>query len=344
MTEAQPNRQQELEELLSERKKFEAWLAQLEARRESAASHVFERVHSDYAKRLDDVRKKLAAEADAIAALIEELAARLATEQEKVTLKTDERAEAELRALVGEYSEKEWNSTRAKLDAAIADRRAKFDATERELAELKDLLLNVHGAPAPRPSVMQAAAVAVEDDLEEATRADAAAGGAVTTDAAATDARTGASATAGEVVEVTEVEADADVSAATLDGAQALSATDVGAVDEAAPQSPGFDELAFLRSVAGTPSSPLGTSPVTAKGPRPAGKSADRAKRPIQEPPSRPSASTATVPPPAEPSPLGAPTPRTSQAIRSLKCQECGTLNFPTEWYCERCGGELAAF
>ena len=43
-------------------------------------------------------------------------------------------------------------------------------------------------------------------------------------------------------------------------------------------------------------------------------------------------------------SPLGAPTPRTSQAIRSLKCGECGTLNFPTEWYCERCGGELAAF
>jgi len=37
-------------------------------------------------------------------------------------------------------------------------------------------------------------------------------------------------------------------------------------------------------------------------------------------------------------------TPRTSEAVKSLKCQECGTLNFPTEWYCERCGGELAAF
>ena len=28
---------------------------------------------------------------------------------------------------------------------------------------------------------------------------------------------------------------------------------------------------------------------------------------------------------------------------KSLKCHECGTMNFPTEWYCERCGGELAA-
>ena len=28
---------------------------------------------------------------------------------------------------------------------------------------------------------------------------------------------------------------------------------------------------------------------------------------------------------------------------KTLKCQECGAMNFPTEWYCERCGGELAA-
>ncbi len=28
---------------------------------------------------------------------------------------------------------------------------------------------------------------------------------------------------------------------------------------------------------------------------------------------------------------------------KSLKCHDCGTMNFSTEWYCERCGGELAA-
>jgi hypothetical protein len=28
---------------------------------------------------------------------------------------------------------------------------------------------------------------------------------------------------------------------------------------------------------------------------------------------------------------------------KSLRCGECGTMNLPTEWYCERCGGELAA-
>lgn len=28
---------------------------------------------------------------------------------------------------------------------------------------------------------------------------------------------------------------------------------------------------------------------------------------------------------------------------KTLKCGECGVMNFPTEWYCERCGAELAA-
>ena len=30
-------------------------------------------------------------------------------------------------------------------------------------------------------------------------------------------------------------------------------------------------------------------------------------------------------------------------AAKTLKCGECGTMNLPTEWYCERCGAELAA-
>ena len=32
-----------------------------------------------------------------------------------------------------------------------------------------------------------------------------------------------------------------------------------------------------------------------------------------------------------------------SGSVKTLKCGECGTLNRPTEWYCERCGAELAA-
>lgn len=34
--------------------------------------------------------------------------------------------------------------------------------------------------------------------------------------------------------------------------------------------------------------------------------------------------------------------PAKPDASKTLKCPECGTPNYPTEWYCERCGGELA--
>ena len=37
---------------------------------------------------------------------------------------------------------------------------------------------------------------------------------------------------------------------------------------------------------------------------------------------------------------LEAPLPK---ADKTLKCGECSAMNFPTEWYCENCGAELAA-
>ncbi|MBA3656838.1 MAG: hypothetical protein H0W69_05745 [Gemmatimonadaceae bacterium] len=30
------------------------------------------------------------------------------------------------------------------------------------------------------------------------------------------------------------------------------------------------------------------------------------------------------------------------ESEKTLKCQECGSSNYPTEWYCEKCGSELA--
>ena len=38
-----------------------------------------------------------------------------------------------------------------------------------------------------------------------------------------------------------------------------------------------------------------------------------------------------------------APEPAAAGQEKTLRCQDCGALNYPTEWYCERCGGELAA-
>jgi hypothetical protein len=75
------------------------------------------------------------------------------------------------------------------------------------------------------------------------------------------------------------------------------------------------DELAFLQSVTGDV--------------------------PAQQPPAPP------APPAAPPEPIAPaqepPRADTTTSGKTLRCGECGTLNRPTEWYCERCGAELAA-
>jgi hypothetical protein len=57
------------------------------------------------------------------------------------------------------------------------------------------------------------------------------------------------------------------------------------------------------------------------------------------------SSSTATSAPPRAPE-VAATQPASGKAAaavaKTLKCGDCGTLNRPTEWYCERCGAELA--
>jgi hypothetical protein len=84
------------------------------------------------------------------------------------------------------------------------------------------------------------------------------------------------------------------------------------------PEPPG-DELAFLKSVSEEPSRPP--------------------RRPSN--PGMPAQTATAAPRPAE---TAAPAPAkvASGVAKTLKCGECGTLNRPTEWYCERCGAELA--
>jgi len=81
------------------------------------------------------------------------------------------------------------------------------------------------------------------------------------------------------------------------------------------------DEMAFLKSVADEERKPAARRPSN-PGPTQTAPSAQRA------------VDTA-------PAPSGAKTGAPGVA-KTLKCGECGTLNRPTEWYCERCGAELA--
>ena len=53
-----------VESLMAERRKYEQWLAALEARRSTTPERVFNRVHADYHDRLDAVLEQLKAKTE----------------------------------------------------------------------------------------------------------------------------------------------------------------------------------------------------------------------------------------------------------------------------------------
>jgi hypothetical protein len=84
------------------------------------------------------------------------------------------------------------------------------------------------------------------------------------------------------------------------------------------------DELAFLKSVADDELKPASRKSNPGSGSQQTQTHAG--SRAVDAPPA-----------PSESRKSGAP-----GVAKTLKCGECGTLNRPTEWYCERCGAELA--
>jgi hypothetical protein len=85
------------------------------------------------------------------------------------------------------------------------------------------------------------------------------------------------------------------------------------------------DEMAFLKSVSDDEPSRMARRPSNPGMPAVTTTVAPRE-------PSAPSAAAAS----------GGGAKPASGVAKTLKCGECGTLNRPTEWYCERCGAELA--
>jgi hypothetical protein len=334
---------QDIEALLAERRKYEQWIAQLEGRRATTPDHVYRKVRADYDVRLGEAQGRLAAETDAVRALVDDLESRRAAQDAKIGARTDERSEAELRASVGEYSEKEWDKLRAKLDSAIGELAGERDATQKELDALRSLL---------------AEAAASASALEEAPPAPAIA---EAPPPPAVELPPVPVATAAQAASVAPAAPAAAPPVAPAAAPRPTSATPSPIAKEtpAAPR-PDFDELAFLKSVVGRttpPTSPSGVSTIAEPGSRASSVSTKRSSAAMR--PSTPDL-MATPDTPLEPSDdvkresgafqasnlttFGGKTPRSSEAIKSLKCGECGTLNYPTEWYCERCGGELAAF
>ncbi|MBI1809086.1 MAG: hypothetical protein HYR75_04250 [Gemmatimonadetes bacterium] len=337
-----------IQALLSERRKIERWLQGLESRRGDAPSHVVARVEADYRSKLAESQARLSSETGAVRALVSDLESALATQERAVTAKADERAESELRAAVGEFGAKAWDKLKATLDAAVAALEEERDATRRELETMRALLDDA----APGDAAGQRSATATE-------------AAAFTAPESAPPRAEAEEKLADAAESHAEPAADAMPPAETTSAAASSSAVPVAGTASHVPDAaPTVDELAFLRTVLGGSTPPdaqhatvgasSGARPVT----RPSGVRATSAGTSKADAPQ-------LFPTPDAPMPvnedmaresggfqrlsgqfgqLGDPTPRSSEAVKSLKCSECGTLNYPTEWYCERCGGELAAF
>src|SRR5687768_3370967 len=80
MTNPPTNTTSNVASLMAERARFESWLASLEARRDSTPAHIYQRVHGDYALRLQKVVDQLLSHMSEIEAVAEwhEMLARLA--------------------------------------------------------------------------------------------------------------------------------------------------------------------------------------------------------------------------------------------------------------------------
>ena len=135
--------------LMEERRQLELWLAALVARRAETPKHVFSRVHADYTARLESVIGRLTGQVEGLRAELTTLATRIATLDEQQHRARDERAEAELRAHVGEMSSDEWDDTARKADAAIAALARRHAEAEDALARTREFLANAERPATP---------------------------------------------------------------------------------------------------------------------------------------------------------------------------------------------------
>jgi type I site-specific restriction endonuclease len=277
MAEKEPVSLDALNGLLKERQRYEEWLAALEDKRANTSESVYQRVRGDYETRLRDVSSKLAERAGELRESIDSLTLRLDEVSRQELQQREARQEAELRAAVGEYTDKQWKEIGGAWDKELSRLSKEKTALDAQLNELNRIF-------ALSMKEKQAGAIAMGRAGSE----------------------DGASRTPISPV----IPRPAVPEPPTLNPPSRIE--QAAARPQAAPAQPAtrspFDQFPVLR-----PGGAPGTPPSTAA---------------VATPPSVPKSGSSQDP--------------RSEQHKTLKCPECGASNYPTEWYCERCGGELA--
>ena len=346
--------------LMEERRRYEGWITALEARRATTADHVFERVHLDYSARLEAVIVQLTSHADDLRREMDSLTSRLRALTAEHQRAVDERAEAELRAHVGELSAEDWERSGAASDVALAELVARRAEVEHELARTRELLDSTvrPQAPAGAGTTARASAQATAVPHNRASHPvpaleePAAVAAASAEFAPPVELPPPVLAAEQQLLDIEERPSRASQTLAVP--ADSGVASPVPVAPTAAPRrASGFDELAFLSSVVDTPTGAFDPAPTDE--PDEKSRRATFARRSQEE---------AIVRLADGDTPLGSPViekegeallgtasdgnsalrrDSSADGVKSLKCSECGAMNYPTEWYCERCGAELAS-
>ena len=333
MTEPAVNTEQ-VTALFEERQRYESWLSMLEGKRANTPTHIFERVHADYAARLARVVEQLASHRAALEALERTFMDRLTALDVDDAKNRDEALEAELRSTVGELSPDDHDEIRSRTQtalAAVADERSQVAS---ELAKLRAMLEASGGTPAAPPAAAAPASQPAESPRRPAPAAQPA--------------------VASRREDAQQLPFDRGMQTPARPAAAAAASTDVqpgsaaprrNSSPEVRPSGGPFDDLEFLKTMIEPRTSGEGVAVGSGAGTQGSGsRAAASGAIGSQTPPqvaSTTGASLPTVGRAVEENTL--PKEGGQDQVKTLKCQECGTLNYPTEWYCERCGAELAA-
>jgi hypothetical protein len=138
-------------QLMSERQKYEKWLRDLEAKKDSTPEKVFERVHQDYSERLEEVLDGLRQHTTALQDHARNLMVRLKELEIAEEELSDEQSENALRAQVGEISSSEWESSKRKADKVLAKFKEDQAQVADDLNQLREILADAAGQPADTP-------------------------------------------------------------------------------------------------------------------------------------------------------------------------------------------------
>src|SRR6476646_2300720 len=136
MADREPVSLDALNGLLKERQRYEEWLTALEQKRGVTSEAVYQRVQADYQTRLREVSSKLAERAGELRESIVTLTTRLDEISRQEQQQRDARQEAELRAAVGEYTDKQWKEIGGAWDKELGRLSKDKTALEAQLGEL----------------------------------------------------------------------------------------------------------------------------------------------------------------------------------------------------------------